>query len=434
MDYNEMKRALFSVLDHLPESPWEGDRTALDEAYRMEYLLSADKLANELDLQLEGRVSQDIIVKVRGIGGDLDDVLLISYRNITPLLLKKKDPILLLLMLYHFEVYSRGSANESWDPTIEPLQKIDPAITTRAKELAKKGHEWTTKLRKYEPPGAVQPATKPADKPPVKDQPPLEKRVTDQELVVKKTQDALSNIVRTKGIVYKGADSFYTTPEESAMSSLVDEDFVNAKREFEAEQDILQTMMRQLMRERLAKKNRKQAELAAAKGPDVLKALRAKEAALTAEMNQTAKEYEVKKPVQVGDESDHKITFPASAKNIQNRGNSNKAQPDRGIATMFEIDRKDLDAFVAQLKITERRRPAQKQGDPTKNGWNVWPQDAKTFVPGDETYGGFKKTWNTAPIPEEMLSCQSPTGDWLHVEVWGLPEKKVLLKIFTDWN
>jgi len=170
MDYNEMKRALFSVLDHLPESPWEGDLTALDEAYRMEYLLSADKLANELDLQLEGRVSQDIIVKVRGIGGDLDEVLLISYKNITPLLLKKKDPILLLLMLYHFEVYSRGSANENWDPTIEPLQKMDPAITTRAKELAKKGYEWTAKLRKIES-GAGQPATKPADKAPVKGQP-----------------------------------------------------------------------------------------------------------------------------------------------------------------------------------------------------------------------------------------------------------------------
>jgi hypothetical protein len=141
-----------------------------------------------------------------------------------------------------------------------------------------------------------------------------------------------------------------------------------------------------------------------------------------------------KKPVQVGDESDHKIAFPESTKNIQNRGNSNKTQPDRGIATMLEIDRKDLDAFVAQLKITERRRPAEEKGDPTKNGWNVWPQDAKTFVPTNEAYGGFKKTWTTEPAPEEMLSCQSPVGDWLHVEVWDLSDKKVLLKIFTDWN
>lgn len=137
---------------------------------------------------------------------------------------------------------------------------------------------------------------------------------------------------------------------------------------------------------------------------------------------------------QVGDESDHKIAFPASAKNIQNRGDSNKAQPDRGIATILDIDRKDLDAFLAQLKITDRRKPAKDHGDPTKNGWNVWPNNAKTLVPGNDVYSGFKKTWATAPVPEEMLSCKSPAGDWLHVEVWGLPEGKVLLKVFTDWN
>jgi hypothetical protein len=137
---------------------------------------------------------------------------------------------------------------------------------------------------------------------------------------------------------------------------------------------------------------------------------------------------------QVGDESDHKIVFPASAKNIQNRGDSNKIQPDRGIATMLEIDRKDLVAFEGQLKITERRKPAKDQGDPTENGWNVWPQGAKSFVPGNKVYSGFNKTWNGVPVPEEMLSCQSTAGDWLHVEVWGLPEGKVLLKVFTQWN
>ncbi len=123
---------------------------------------------------------------------------------------------------------------------------------------------------------------------------------------------------------------------------------------------------------------------------------------------------------QVGDESDHKIVFPASAKNIQNRGDS--------------IDRKDLVAFEGQLKITERRKPAKDQGDPTENGWNVWPQGAKSFVPGNKVYSGFNKTWNGVPVPEEMLSCQSTAGDWLHVEVWGLPEGKVLLKVFTQWN
>jgi hypothetical protein len=137
---------------------------------------------------------------------------------------------------------------------------------------------------------------------------------------------------------------------------------------------------------------------------------------------------------QAGDESDHKIVFPASATNFQNHGNSNRFLPDRGIATLVEIDRKDLDAFLAQLKINERRRPVKEQGDPTANGWNVWPHDAKTFVPGNQVFNGFKKTWDVEPVPVEMLSCQSPAGDWLHVEIWNLSDTKVLLKLFTDWN
>jgi hypothetical protein len=138
---------------------------------------------------------------------------------------------------------------------------------------------------------------------------------------------------------------------------------------------------------------------------------------------------------QVGDESDHEIVFPASAANFQNRGNSRiKILPDRGIATLVEIDRKDLDAFLAQLKISGRRKPAKEQGDPTMNGWNVWPHDARTFVPGNEVFSGFKKTWDVEPVPIEMLSCQSPAGDWLHVEIWKLSDTKVLLKLFTDWN
>jgi hypothetical protein len=137
---------------------------------------------------------------------------------------------------------------------------------------------------------------------------------------------------------------------------------------------------------------------------------------------------------QVGDETDHRIVIPASAKNIQNRGNSKVNLLDRGFATMLEIDRKDLDGFVAQLKVTERRKPALDTGDPTVNGWNVWPKGAMTFVPGNEVFGGFKKTWDAVPKPEEMLSCQSPTGQSLHVEVWGLQEGRVLLKLFTWWE
>ena len=137
---------------------------------------------------------------------------------------------------------------------------------------------------------------------------------------------------------------------------------------------------------------------------------------------------------QKADVSHHKIDFPASAKNFQNRGDSHRALPDRGIATLVEINKKDLDAFERQLKITERRQPKKKQGDPTINGWNVWPQNAQTFVPGNEVYSGFKKTWDAEAVPLEMLSCESSAGDWLHVEIWSLSDSKALLKLYTDWN
>lgn len=137
---------------------------------------------------------------------------------------------------------------------------------------------------------------------------------------------------------------------------------------------------------------------------------------------------------QVPDESGHGLVFPASAQNFQNRGDSKLALFDRGIATLVEIDRKDLSQFEEQLKISERRKPTKDQGDPMINGWNVWPQDAKTFVPGNDVYGGFKKTWNAEPVPFEMLSCESPAGDWLHVEIWSMSDTKLLLKLYTDWN
>ena len=141
-----------------------------------------------------------------------------------------------------------------------------------------------------------------------------------------------------------------------------------------------------------------------------------------------------KKSSQVGDESDHGIVFPKSAKNFQNLGDSTSWLPDRGIATVFELEGEELEEFLKQLQIEDRREPIKKAGDPLVNGWNVWPQNAKSAVPGNEQYSGFKKTWKGEAIPQEMLSCGSATGDWLHVEVWKLPGETNLLKLYTDWN
>jgi len=133
-------------------------------------------------------------------------------------------------------------------------------------------------------------------------------------------------------------------------------------------------------------------------------------------------------------EHEHGITLPASARNIQCKGDASRGFLDRGAATMFEMSTNDLPAFFAQLRVRSRSAPARATGDPTVNGYNVWPQDSPTFVPGNEQYGGFRRTWYGEAIPVEMLSCSSPKGDWLHIEIWTLGGSASIVKMFTDWN
>ena len=130
----------------------------------------------------------------------------------------------------------------------------------------------------------------------------------------------------------------------------------------------------------------------------------------------------------------HGLVLPDSAKNIQNSGNEDLDVPDRGIVTLCEVSAMDLKRFLKELKITDRKQPIKKAGSPTINGWNVWPKNAKTFVPGNEEYSNLKKNWEGEASPEYMLSCTSPVGDWLHVEVWTLNNGNALLKLYTDWN
>ena len=134
-------------------------------------------------------------------------------------------------------------------------------------------------------------------------------------------------------------------------------------------------------------------------------------------------------------EKEHGFSLPASSKNIQCRGDAWPGFLDRGASTLFEMDESELASFKSGLKITDHAFPAVAgPGDPLINGWNVWPTTAKSFVPGNAQYGGFKRTWSGDAVPVEMLSCTSPVGDWLHVEFWKLPGKSLLVKMFTDWN
>lgn len=134
-------------------------------------------------------------------------------------------------------------------------------------------------------------------------------------------------------------------------------------------------------------------------------------------------------------EQEHGFPLPASAANIQCRGDAWPWKPDRGASTMFEVDPGELAQFVAGLQVRSRHGPAiPGPGDPLTNGWNVWPTDAETCVPGNPQYGGFRRTWSGDAEPVEMLSCRSPVGDQLHVEIWKLAGGRLLAKLFTGWN
>jgi len=133
-------------------------------------------------------------------------------------------------------------------------------------------------------------------------------------------------------------------------------------------------------------------------------------------------------------EHEHGIKLPVSAHSIQCRGDASRGFLDRGAATMFEMSTNDLAPFIGQLRVQSRAAPVRASGDPTENGYNVWPTNSPTFVPGNDKYGGFQRTWQGEAIPVEMLSCSSPTGDSLHVELWRVEGGTLLLKMLTDWN
>jgi Mg-chelatase subunit ChlD len=74
----------------------------------------------------------------------------------------------------------------------------------------------------------------------------LAKAIRDQEDKVEERRKVLATIVRTKGITYKGSDSFYEEKDESRENAirrgLDAQDYVDAKKEFEKDQALLQQM------------------------------------------------------------------------------------------------------------------------------------------------------------------------------------------------
>ena len=128
----------------------------------------------------------------------------------------------------------------------------------------------------------------------------------------------------------------------------------------------------------------------------------------------------------------HGVNIVSSARDFQQVRSPGSV--DYGVLSMFVIDQSELDEFVAQLDVDAETLPAKGgPGNPCVNGWNVWPTTSPTFVPGNKELDRLKRSWDGDAVPVKMLSCSSPTGDWLHVEVW-LVNGSSLLKMYTDWN
>jgi hypothetical protein len=87
----------------------------------------------------------------------------------------------------------------------------------------------------------------------------LNQAVREQEEKVAERRKVLETIVRTKGIIYQGKDSFAELPDEEAPGEAAPGSpeapvFVDAKKDYEADQQLLQTMkLHQIKQEILLK-------------------------------------------------------------------------------------------------------------------------------------------------------------------------------------
>jgi hypothetical protein len=110
-------------------------------------------------------------------------------------------------------------------------------------------------------------------------------------------------------------------------------------------------------------------------------------------------------------EHKHGLRLPASASSFECHGDAERGFLDRGAASSFTIASNDLAGFISQLKI----QPG-----------------LTTFIPANSQYQ-LHAVWRTG-TPIATYSCDSPVGNWLHVEVWPVDDKRVGICLYTDWN
>ena len=110
-------------------------------------------------------------------------------------------------------------------------------------------------------------------------------------------------------------------------------------------------------------------------------------------------------------EHEHGLQLPASASSFECRGDASRGFLDRGAASSFTIISNDLSTFTSQLKVRA---------------------GLTTFMPGNSQYR-LHAVWRTG-TPLTTYSCESPVGDWMHVEVWRVSDTRLGICVYTDWN
>ena len=112
-------------------------------------------------------------------------------------------------------------------------------------------------------------------------------------------------------------------------------------------------------------------------------------------------------------EYDHGINLPKSARNFQCR--TSGIVLDRTAKALFEINRRDLDAFLDQFPDDVKARR--------------WTADIRVVVDEAE----FKRPWKSTPKTISQFESSSPTGDFVLVHISEIPAG-VVVYLYTDWN
>jgi len=98
------------------------------------------------------------------------------------------------------------------------------------------------------------------------------------------------------------------------------------------------------------------------------------------------------------------------------------------------IEKVALDQVIKQLKLKERHGPLSPgSSDPNLLGYGVWPHLKGSYVPSG-IRGEGEHFFDGMAIPIEMFSCESQTGDWLHVDVWQTNDGRYFMRLYTSYS